>query len=247
MDVNPIISYISIHISVSLEYCLYDFTKFHNTLAIFGRRSSPKLPPLVFTLKTSSSSVRVSLEVVIFTKVLTSPLAGHQQSLILEHFLWMAPLKKIHQPQVVSAKLNLFLSFPTGFSWILINQHIFTEERSTSLLLCLKTFTSRARSDKGIDILTPGAPAIHAVTSCGPVKGLKSIVGEIHLFESEREFFKLWEVWERLWIYWCGFQFVSKHFKGGWIHSTLFISSKWWIQGGFSIEYWCIPPMRICF
>lgn len=144
-------------------------------------------------------------------------------------FLWMAPLKKIHQPQVVSAKLTLFLSFPTGFSWILINQHIFTEERSTSLLLCLKTFTSRARSDKGIDILTPGAPAIHAVTSCGPVKGLKSIVGEIHLFESEREFFKLWEVWERLWIYWCGFQFVSKHFKGGWIHFTLFISSKWWI------------------
>ena len=210
MDVNPIISYLFISLLV------WNTVWFHQIPQQIGHLWEEEFPKTASfgsraqNLQQFSQGQSLSCDFYKGTHLATCNLW------FWNIFLWMVPPKKIHQPQVVSAKLTLFLSFPTGFSWILINRHVFTEERSTSLLLCLKTFTSRARSDKGIDILTPGAPAIHAVTSCGPVKSLKSIVGER-------------EVWERLWIYWCGFQFVSKHFKGGWIHFTLFISYKWWI------------------
>lgn len=240
MDVNPIISYLFISLlvwntvwfhQIPQQICHLREEEFPKT-ASFGSRAQ--------NLQQFSQGQSLSCDFYKGTHLATCNLW------FWNIFLWMAPLKKIHQPQVVSAKLTLFC-------------------------LSLRDF----HESSSISIFSPRSVPLHYyfVSKRSPVAHVRtkaSIFWHLVLLPSMQwhpadrwawnrslekstclnlkgVFFKLWEAWERLWIYWCGFQFVSKHFKGGWIHFTLFISSKWWIQGGFNIEYWCIPPMRICF
>ena len=85
------------------------------------RRSSPKLPPLVFALKPPAVQSGSVVKLWFLQRYSPRHLQVISNLWCWNIFCGWHPLKKIHQPQVVSGKnLPFFLSFPTG---IFMNPH----------------------------------------------------------------------------------------------------------------------------